>query len=309
MNGYQPEGIITTNHHMKESIYTLSALERMRESKRIIEGQVVLCDNRMNLHVTFGNMRGIIPKDEVVYPIGGELVKDIAILTRVGKNVCFHITSVHEENGETLLRLSRKSAQKECYFQKILKLRPGDIIKARVTHIENFGVFLDIGCGIISLLPIDCISVSRISHPALRLSIGDVIDVVVRSLDDCGRVYVSRKELLGTWEQNAALFTAGQTVPGIIRSIESYGIFVELTPNLTGLAELKEGVTVNETAAVYIKSILPDRMKIKLVILDSYKKSSMELIRSPKFPLPDEHIDYWRYSPPGASKLIETYFE
>ena len=80
------------------------------------------------------------------------------------------------------------------------------------------------------------------------------------------------KELLGTWEENAALFSAGETVPGIIRSIETYGIFVELTPNLTGLAELKEGVSVNENAAVYIKSIIPERMKIKLVILDSSKK-------------------------------------
>ncbi len=309
MNGYQPEGIFFSTYAAKESFFSLPQLNRIKENKTLLEGQVILCDSQMNLHVAFGNMQGIIPKEEVVYPIGGELVKDIAILTRVGKSVCFHITAISEKDGAPILLLSRKSAQKECYFEKIRKLKPGDIIKARVTHMENFGAFLDIGCGIISLMPIDCISVSRISHPSLRLSIGETIDVVVRSLDENGRVYVSRKELLGTWEENASLFAAGQTVPGIIRSIESYGIFVELTPNLTGLAELKEGVNINESAAVYIKSILPDRMKIKLVILDSYKKNSAAFIKRPNISLPKDHISYWRYSPQGSSKLIETYFE
>ena len=44
----------------------------------------------------------------------------------------------------------------------ISKLIPGDIIPARITHLEAFGAFADIGCGIVSLLPIDTISVSRI---------------------------------------------------------------------------------------------------------------------------------------------------
>ena len=42
--------------------------------------------------------------------------------------------------------------------------------------------------------------------------------------------------MLGTWAENAALFSPGQTVTGVVRSVEDYGIFVELTPNLAGLA-------------------------------------------------------------------------
>ena len=311
MNGYMPEGFFTDQHINDEAFFTPQALSRMKEKRQILEGQVVLCDTHMDLHVCLGNVKGIIPRDEVVYTAREESVKDIAILTRVGKSVCFHIKDFYEENGEIKAILSRKSAQKECYIHKIRSLCPGDIIKARVTHLESFGAFLDIGCGIISLLPIDSISVSRISHPSLRLSVGEVIDVVVKSIDSDDRVYVTRKELLGTWEENASLFTAGETVPGIIRSIESYGIFVELTPNLTGLAELKEGVSVNENAAVYIKSIIPERMKIKLVILDSSKKhmrSKASHLFRPLLPV-GSHMDHWRYSPPGATKLIETFFE
>lgn len=63
----------------------------------------------------------------------------------------------------------------------------------------------------------------------------------VSSLED-GRICLSQRELLGTWEENASLFEQGETVAGIVRSVEDYGIFVELTPNLAGLAEFREGV-------------------------------------------------------------------
>ena len=59
----------------------------------------------------------------------------------------------------------------------------GDIIPARVTHLESFGAFVDIGCGVSSLLSVDSISVSRISHPSDRLSVGDSIYAVIKSID------------------------------------------------------------------------------------------------------------------------------
>ena len=92
------------------------------------------------------------------------------------------------------------------------------------------------------------------------------------------RIFVSHRELLGTWEENAARFSAGQTAAGVIRSIESYGIFIELTPNLAGLAELQDSRTSGldlspgRSATVYIKSIIPERMKIKLVLIDTYSQ-------------------------------------
>ena len=95
---------------------------------------------------------------------------------------------------------------------------------------EPFGAFCDIGAGISALLPIDSISVSRIPHPNARFSTGQNIRAIVKSCDELGRITLSHRELLGTWEENSAAFKAGETVPGIVRSVEKYGIFVELTP-------------------------------------------------------------------------------
>ena len=205
--------------------------------------------------------------------------------------------------------LSRRQAQIECKEYYIDTLRSGDIIPARVTHLEHFGAFVDIGCGIISLLSIDTISVSRISHPSERLSVGDFIYAVVKSMDDRGRNCVSERELLGSWEENAALFSEGETVEGIVRSVENYGVFVELMPNLAGLAEYREDVFPGQSCAVYIKSIIPEKMKIKLIIIDvgdsSAKKAPLRYFVDVDN---TSHLDFWKYSPDGAKKMVETTF-
>ena len=311
MNEYKPEGLLIKTAKNYEYISSRSGLERALERQIILEAPVVLCDHNFDLHVELGaGIRGIIPRDEVEYSPDGEPVKDIAILTRVGKTVCFKVSGFKcAAGGDTIAVLSRRAAQRECIENYLSGLMPGDIIPAKVTHLESFGAFVDIGCGRISLLSIDCISVSRISHPSSRLIVGEQIYAVVRNIDERGRIFVSGRELLGTWEENAALFSEGQTVRGIVRSVESYGIFVELTPNLAGLAEYREGVEPGQTAAVYIKSIIPDKMKIKLIIIDS-DRSQTSIAPLTYFidPSEREHMDYWRYSPINSTKTIETVF-
>jgi small subunit ribosomal protein S1 len=286
-------------------------LEKAMDKQKILESNVLLCDSNFQLHIDLHGIKGIMPRNEVQFSSGNEEIKDIAVLTRVGKPICFKVTGfMRDENGETCAYLSRRAAQIECMNNYISTLKPGDIIPSKITHLENFGAFVDVGCGIISLLSIDCISVSRISHPKDRFCVGDKIYTVIKNIDPEGRIYVSHRELLGTWEENASLFSAGQTVAGIIRSIEDYGIFVELMPNLAGLAELKAGIEINQTAAVYIKSIIPEKMKIKLIIIDSHfdanpTKQIKYFVDAQK----TLHMDKWVYSPNSSYKIIETVFE
>ncbi len=289
---------------------SLEGLKKALENQAILEAPVLMCDHELNLLIEFCcGIKGIIPKNEVVYS-ERETTKDIAILTRVGKVVCFKVTGFKsDESGTATVMLSRRSAQKECFDSYVSTLVPGDIIPSRITHLENFGAFVDIGCGITSLLSIDTISISRIAHPSVRVGVGDFIYTVVKGRDELGRIYVSERELLGTWEDNSALFQVGETVTGVIRSVESYGVFIELKPNLAGLAEYRDDVKAGQTVAVYIKSIIPDKMKIKLIIID------VQDTPPPREPLDyfidvekTSHIDSWRYSPESCKKTIETNF-
>lgn len=316
-NSFLPEGSLLYTAENLSATSSLSSLEKAMQQEKILEGVVTMCDSSLSLHVDLGVIKGIIPREECLLTQNGEDIKDIAIITRVGKPVCFKILSIEPFGNTYRAILSRKRAQAECQSFYLSSLLPGDIIPAAVTHLESFGAFVDVGCGMISLLSIDCISISRISHPSDRLSPGARLDVIVRSCDaESGRIYVSLKELLGTWEENASAFSPGQTVTGIVRSVESYGVFVELAPNLAGLAELKEenfntkNLQAGQSVAVFIKSIIPERMKIKLVLIDAYQ--------TPAPPQPLKyyidtkqvfHLDRWQYSPDECQKVLETVFE
>ena len=242
--GYYPEGYLINTVENQNSIKNKTTLNECMLTGKILEARAIVCDSEHNLIVDLPCMKGIIPRIEGAVGIVNGSTRDIALISRVNKPVCFKVIGFStNELGQEYAILSRRLVQEECLENYISKLTSGDIIDARVTHLEQFGCFVDIGCGIPSLIPIDAISVSRISHPADRFSVNQDIKTIVK--DVCGnRVWLSHKELLGTWEENASLFTAGETVAGVVRSVENYGIFIELTPNLAGLSEFKEGVTV-----------------------------------------------------------------
>lgn len=308
---YLPEGLRFGTAKNNEYTANLSGLETAMRNQVILEALALRCDNDMTLEFNVGGVRCVMPKEESCMAFDGEDIKDIAVITRVGKCVCFKVINiVDDKKGNVYAVLSRRAAQMECYNESLLNLEAGDIVDAKVTHMEHFGAFVDIGCGIVSLLPIDAISVSRISHPSDRFEVGMYIKAVVKSIDKLsGRIYLTHKELLGTWRENADNFEVGTTVSGVVRSIEEYGIFVELLPNLAGLAEYKEGVEPGQSASVYIKNIFPDRMKVKLVLIGECERSDNNkkeqyYIDCDKI----EHIDHWRYSPPECERVIETVF-
>lgn len=150
------------------------------------------------------------------------------------------------------------------------KLEEGMIVDGIVKSIQQYGAFVEIENGIVGLLHIQDISVARIKTPAERFKIGQKIKVVVKSIDNENkRITFSYKELLGTWQENAKLFNEGDIVVGIARETEknNNGIFIELKPNLVGLAEYKPNIEYGENVIVNIKKIIPEKKKIKLMII------------------------------------------
>jgi small subunit ribosomal protein S1 len=307
MKKFMPEGWLIDTPENKAAVKNVDALMTAAERGTILEAKAVLCDYEHNLVVDLGDIRGIIPRTEGAVGIAEGQVRDIALISRVNKPVCFVVKRIETSaDGSKTAFLSRREAQLKCSEEYVSQLACGDIINARVTHLETFGAFCDIGCGIIALMPIDAISVSRIAHPCDRFCCGDDLLAVVKSIDADGRVSLSHRELLGTWEENAAGFMQGETVSGIVRTVEEYGIFIELAPNLAGLAEPRAGVFPGQQASVYIKSIIPEKMKVKLIVIDSF---DADYAPAPiEYYIRGSHIDYWRYSPENCSKVIETRF-
>ena len=149
-------------------------------------------------------------------------------------------------------------------------LKEGMVIDGIVKSIQPYGAFIEVENSIVGLLHIENISVARIKSPKERFKIGQDIKVMVKSIDEeTGRITFSYKELLGTWEENASLFNEGDIVTGIVRETEKNknGIFIELKPNLVGMAEYKPNVEYGTNIIVNIKKIIPEKKKIKLTII------------------------------------------
>ena len=304
---YKPEGSLISTPANIAALKSPATLQEAFLQGKILEARAASCDCDHNLILDLGCMKGVIPRAEAAIGIEEGDVRDIAIISRVNKPTCFKILCFAQQpNGIPYAILSRRAVQEDCRREYIEQLTPGDILPVCITRLEPFGCFVDIACGIISMIPIDFISVSRISHPSDRFHNGQNIYAVVKSIEPDGKITLSHKELLGTWKQNAETFHIGETVSGIIRSIENYGVFVELTPNLAGLAEPKEGVSIGQHASVYIKNLIPEKMKVKLIIIDSFHAQYSQ--KEPKYFIESDHIDKFVYSPQESQKLVETIF-
>lgn len=150
------------------------------------------------------------------------------------------------------------------------ELKEGQIVEGTVKNIKKYGAFIEIEGGQSALVHIEDMSVARIKSPYERFRIGQKAKFVVKSIDrENKRILLSYKELLGTWEENAKKFREGVIVNGIAREAEKdkNGIFVELTPNLVGMAEYKTGIEYGQDVNVYIKKIIPEKKKVKLIIV------------------------------------------
>ncbi len=303
---FLPEGRLLHTPKNERLTASYSALGEAAMDGTVLEGIATVCDAGHNLHVRLPCMPGIIPHEEGAIGIAEGFTRDIALISRVGKPVSFVVSGF--ENTENGIRavLSRRRAQEKCQFHHLYTHRPGDIIEARVTRLETFGAFCDIGCGVSALMPIAGMSVSRISHPSDRLRVGMDILGVITSMED-GRICLSQRELLGTWEENVQRFSQGETVVGTVRSVESYGVFIELAPNLAGLAEARGDLRPGQQVSAYIKSILPEKMKVKLIVID--RAGDAPPPEKPQYFIREGHLDSWVYSPPGAAKRIEAVFE
>ena len=298
---FLPEGRLLHTLPNQTACATAEALTQAMAAGTVLEGTALLCDEAHDLWVRLGPFTGRIPREETALGIAEGNTRDIAILSRVGKPVCFVVEALEEREGTLCPLLSRRKAQEQALDAILEQWTPGLVVPATVTHLEPFGAFVDIGCGVPSMIGVERLSVSRIPHAAHRLRPGQEIYAAVLGLDrERQRVVLTHRELLGTWEENAALFRPGMTVPGYVRGIKDYGAFVELTANLSGLAECRSGVREGDRVSVYLKAILPEKMKLKLLIIDLLPP--VEEPEEPRYFITSGVLTWWNYAPEGCRK-------
>lgn len=121
------------------------------------------------------------------------------------------------------------------------KYQPGTKVTGRVVSITDYGAFIEIEKGIEGLIHISEMSwTQHIKHPSQLVSLGQVIEAVVLSIDKENRkLALGIKQLQpDPWNQIVAKYPVGSVHKGIVRNITNYGVFVELEPGVEGLVHI-----------------------------------------------------------------------
>ena len=114
---FHPEGHLIDTFENRAALQTPASLAEAMRDQTILEAKAIMCDSKHNLIVDLKFMRGLIPREEGAIGIKDGSVRDIAILSRVNRPVCFWCRTLSGMNTGALRRCSlagppRKSAGK-----------------------------------------------------------------------------------------------------------------------------------------------------------------------------------------------------
>ena len=143
----------TESNYRSAARLTAPELRAAQQRGEILQSTALAFDTQRQLWFELGGVRGMMPFAESADGAERGAVREIAVVTRVGRPTCFVIQDLSTDGeGHPCYLLSRAEAQRQCKANYLDQLSPGDILPCTVTHIESFGAFCDVGCGISALL-------------------------------------------------------------------------------------------------------------------------------------------------------------
>jgi len=163
-------------------------------------------------------------------------------MVSLGEEVNVVVLGTNKEKQE--ISLGMKQAQDNPWTLISQKHPPGSVIEGRVRNLTNYGAFIEVEEGIDGLLHVSDMSwTRRITHPSEILKKGQTVKCMVLNVNqDKSRVGLGLKQLTeDPWERAIPeKYVPGQIVQGKAVKITTFGVFLELEPELEGLLHISE---------------------------------------------------------------------
>lgn len=195
------------------------------------------------LLVKLNYIPGFLPVSQLApdnYPrvAGGDKSKILEKLKIfVGRNLDVRVIDVNEP--EEKLIVSEKAVWEEKQKNVIAKYKVGEIVEGEVSALADFGAFVKFDI-LEGLVHISEIAWQRIDHPRDLLKVGDKVKAEVIGIEG-SKIFLSMKKLVrDPWKTVAEKYQIGQKVQGKVLKINPFGFFVELDPEIHGLAHISE---------------------------------------------------------------------
>ena len=171
--------------------------------------------------------------------IDSKFVQDTA--EYIGRKFDFLITQMDKRNMVVSRRklLDLQKAEHEGVFME--KHKAGDVLEGRITRLEKFGAFVELEAGVEGLVHLSELTWSRVHSPQEVVSAGQAVTVKLLKIEEVDgrlKVSLSMKQADGDgnpWNSVPAKFPVGTVVNGKVEKKETYGLFVNIAPGVTGL--------------------------------------------------------------------------
>jgi small subunit ribosomal protein S1 len=171
-----------------------------------------------------------------------------------------------------------EETHKELREERFSQLKLGDVVEGRIKAITDYGAFVDLG-GYDSLLHSSDITYRRIGHPSEVLKIDQVVKVKIIKVDpEKNRVSCGLKQLEeDPWTKVEGKFNVGDKLQGICTNVTDYGIFVEISDGIEGLAH-KDMLTWSSKKNSQPGNLYARSQSVECIILEvDYVKKRLSL--------------------------------
>lgn len=204
----------------------------------------ILEANKGGLMVRINSVVGFLPVSQLApshYPRveDGDKNKILSVLRGyVGQD--FDVRIITAEQTEEKLIVSERAVIEDELMKKISKFNIGDVVEGEVTGVVDFGAFVKFADELEGLVHISELAWQRIEDPKDIVKVGGKVKAQIIAVDN-DRISLSLKRLQkDPWEDAVKKYQVGQVVKGKVLKLAPFGAFVELDPDIHGLAHLGE---------------------------------------------------------------------
>ncbi|MFH1996955.1 MAG: 30S ribosomal protein S1 [Candidatus Omnitrophota bacterium] len=172
------------------------------------------------------------------------------------------------------ISLGMKQLESNPWDNVETKFPVGTKVKGKIRNMTDYGAFMELEEGIDGLIHISDISwTKRISHPKDVFKKGEKIDAVVLAVDAGNRrISLGIKQIVpDPWDEIAEKYKTGDILDGTVTKIANFGLFVEIEPDLEGLAHVSE-INITEGDALEGKYKPGDQVRVKIMRVDSIQR-------------------------------------
>ena len=259
------DGVIQLSRKKLASRKGMEEIAKAAESGEVVEGDVTEF-NKGGVVVNVKGVKVIVPRsqatmrrDEDYTKLVGQHVK-LVITECAGRKIVGSINKVTAEENKAKRDEFWKNVEVDKQYTGVVK------------SLTSYGAFVDIG-GVDGLCHISELSWNNIKHPSEVGSVGDTIEVYVKSYDpENQKVSLGyKKEEDNPWDKLENELPVGTEFTAPVVSITKFGAFVRIMPGIDGLVHISE---ISNEGVNTVSDVLKvgDEVRVKLTAVDFDRK-------------------------------------